>query len=209
MEERPSSDEDDYQLAEAKLTVKSESTVPPEYEKNKYHNNDEDDVTNYQGMDHLQFTRAARLASTPFEENSDLRALPTFHCSTIHPSDVIGPSEQNEEEPCSAETEPSSSSIPPASSFNTPSNGLSPILECSDEDSKKDRSHDITVHSSNGDVLRIVNPFDAEICDELLSKLSKPVNTFSGYHDLKDKGMTKIAASKAVDIGKTCPFSLK
>ena len=157
-------------------------------------------------MNHLQFTRAARLASTPFEENSDLRALPAFHCSTIHPSDLVSTSEQNEEEPCTTEAERSSSSIPPASSFNTPSNGLSPILECSDEDSKKERSHDITLHSSNGDVLRIVNPFDPEICDVLLSKLAKPVDTFNGYHDLKDKSMTKIAASKAVDLGKTSPF---
>ena len=242
LEERQSGDDEDRHLdgrSGVHATLNAEGAEPIKLKRVK-DNCDEVDLTQFQGLTHSQFTAAARLASTPFEEQAD--PLPTFHCSTIHLSDITAVSAQNEAKADSAESERSSGNTS-GSSLNTPSKGLSPILECSDEDGKSsssgaschssgnsksnvvsqpvnqcetfkaydtsftrcetlERSHDITAHDANGDVLKTVNPFDPQVCNNLLSQLGKPVNTYSCYHDLRDQTMTKITPQMAVALGK-------
>jgi hypothetical protein len=61
---------------------------------------------------------------------------------------------------------------------------------------------DITVHDMNGTVLKKINPFDPELCNQLLSQLPLPITSFPGYHDFKENVLPKFASKKVVPLGK-------
>lgn len=90
------------------------------------------DVTRSNWLNHSQFVTAARLMSTPFVENMKPPILETLQCSSIEAHDDR------------TDATPNVSS----SSYNAnTSKGLSPILECSDEDAKTGSSRGSS-HSS-------------------------------------------------------------
>ncbi|XP_028414108.1 mitotic checkpoint serine/threonine-protein kinase BUB1-like isoform X2 [Dendronephthya gigantea] len=190
----------------------------------------EDETTRHNWENHSQFTAAARLASTPFSSNLSPPKLENLHCSRIQAND--------DETNVSKVTNPTSNS--PYNANN--SKGLSPILECSDEDAKTgsskgsssylpglsaqttqptivsqantmlqdgttnlsegpNKNMDITVHDMNGTFLKIINPFDPSLCNELLAQLHNPVTSFPGYHDFKKNVLPKFAMNKVVSIG--------
>ena len=60
---------------------------------------------------------------------------------------------------------------------------------------------DVTVHDMNGSVLKKINPFDPELCNNLLAHLARPVTSSSGYHDLKGNRLPKFVSNQIVVIG--------
>ena len=66
---------------------------------------------------------------------------------------------------------------------------------------------DITVHDMNGTFLKIINPFDPNLCNELLAQLPTPVTSFSGYHDFRKIVLPKFATNKVVAIGELHGYS--
>lgn len=66
----------------------------------------------------------------------------------------------------------------------------------------QNRSMDITVHDINGSILKKINPFDPELCNQLLAQLPQPVSSFSGYRDLKENVLPKLVTNKCAVIGK-------
>jgi hypothetical protein len=88
----------------------------------------DDEMTQNNWLNHSQFTAAARLMSTPFEENLSPPKLESLHCSSIQPHDE-------------KQDVPEHASNVSTSSYNADnSKGLSPILERSDEDAKNGSS---------------------------------------------------------------------
>ncbi len=54
----------------------------------------------------------------------------------------------------------------------------------------------------NGTVLTKINPFDPDLCNELLSQLPRPVTSFSRYHNFKENTLPKFAPNADVLLGK-------
>ncbi len=88
----------------------------------------DDEVTRNNWLNHSQFAAAARLMSTPFTESLSPPKLENLHCSSIQAHD--------ERQDVSAHA----SNVSSASYNADSSKGLSPILECSDEDAKSGSS---------------------------------------------------------------------
>ena len=121
LEQEEEMGEDDEQVNKPSL---HQDTVPFVKQEPKHA---DDEVTRNNWLNHSEFAAAARLMSTPFEENLSPPKLENLHCSSIQAHD---------EKPDVSEN---ASNV--SSSYNANnSKGLSPILECSDEDGKSGSS---------------------------------------------------------------------